>query len=429
MTGHVARAAEYGGYCSATVALLVFGFLTGLNVQSFTLDLLVATVHVVLVDAVSSALGFALFGSVTGLLLLREVRTEPDEPSHEGPPVTAIVPVYRDAAALSNSVESLLEANYEAMDVVVVGEHDDEESRREARRLAEASDRVSWLENGYPGSKAGAINYAVERSETDYFAVFDADEVVDEDFVSAAMERVVDGEYEVFQGRRVPQPAGPVETIAYCERVLFHAGYKLVEPIGFRNCRSSSTVFSRTAFETVGGYDDVLTEDLDFSHRIYRAGVPVARARYRTNLMEAPHSLRDLWGQRKRWRTGQVEVLHRTLRALVRSPTNPRAYVSSVRILTSLLGSLFVLTLVSKFVVLLLLDLDAVSVVPLLVILGTVAAVAAVDRSNGDVDGLSPSWFATPLVYPFFGMMTLKSVLEYLLSWDGEWYHVEKLGQ
>ena len=429
MTGRVTRAAEYGGYCTATVALLAFGFVTGLNVQSYTLDLLVATVRVVLLDAVSSALGFALFGTITGLLLLREVRTDPEEPSHEGPPVTAIVPVYRDAAALSNSVESLAESAYEDLRVVVVGEHDDEGSRREALRLADEYDCVEWLENGHPGSKAGAINDAVERSDADYFAVFDADEVVDEDFVSAAMERVVDGDYEVFQGRRVPQPTGPVETIAYCERVLFHAGYKLVEPIGFRNCRSSSTVFSRDAFETVGGYDDVLTEDLDFSHKIYRAGVPVARARYRTNLMEAPHSLRDLWGQRKRWRIGQVEVLHRTLRALVRSPTNPRAYVSTLRIVSSLLGSVFVLTLVSKFVVLLLLDLDLVSLVPLAVILGTVAAVAAVDRRNGDVDGLSLSWFATPLVYPFFGMMTLKSVLEYLLSWEGEWYRVEKVGQ
>lgn len=145
--------------------------------------------------------------------------------------------------------------------------------------------------------------------------------------------------------------------------------------------------------------------------------------------MEAPHSLPDLWCQRNRWRIGQVEVLHRTLRALARSPTNPRAYVSTVRILMSLLGSIFVLTLVSKFVVLLLLDHDAVSLVPLAVILGTVAAVASVDRRNGDVDGLSLSWFATPPLYPFFGLMTLKSVLEYLLSWEGEWYRVEEVGR
>lgn len=428
MFDRLTRTAEYGGYCIATAALLALGFHTGLNVQSYTVDLLVATVHVVLLDAASSSLGFALFGSVTGLLLFREVRTDPEDPDHEGPPVTAIVPVYRDAEALSNSVESLAAAAYEDLRVVVVGEHDDAASRREAVRLTDRYDCVEWLENGYAGSKAGAINYAVEHSETDYFAVFDADETVDADFVSAAMQRLVDAEYEVFQGRRVPQPTGPIETIAYCERVLFHAGYKLVEPVGFRNCRSSSTVFSRVAFEAVGGYDDVLTEDLDFSHQIYRAGVPVARARYRTNAMEAPHTLWDMWGQRKRWRIGQIEVLHRTLRELLRSP-DARTVVSTARIVSSLLGSVFLLTLVSKFLILLLFDAEVFYLLPLSVILGTVAAVAAVDHNNGDIDGLSVSLLATPLVYPFFGLMTLKSLFEYLLSWDGEWYHVEKFGQ
>jgi hypothetical protein len=70
--------------------------------------------------------------------------------------------------------------------------------------------------------------------------------------------------------------------------VLFHASYKLIERVGFHNCRSSSTVFTREAFETVGGYDDVLTEDLDFSDKCYREGIPVVVSRYRTNSMEAP---------------------------------------------------------------------------------------------------------------------------------------------
>lgn len=105
--------------------------------------------------------------------------------------------------------------------MVVVYEHDDAESRREARRLAGAYDRVECLRNGNPGSKADAINYAVERSDDDYFTVFDADETVDGDFVSAAMERLREGDHEVFQGRRVPRPTGPVETVAYCERYPF----------------------------------------------------------------------------------------------------------------------------------------------------------------------------------------------------------------
>jgi cellulose synthase/poly-beta-1,6-N-acetylglucosamine synthase-like glycosyltransferase len=210
--------------------------------------------------------------------------------------------------------------------------------------------------------------------------------------------------------------------------VLFHASYKLIERVGFHNCRSSSTVFTREAFERVGGYDDVLTEDLDFSHKCYREGIPVVVSRYRTNSMEAPHTLRDVWGQRKRWRTGQIEVLHRTLTELDRSSVDSRTLVSVGRIVTSLLGSVLLLTLLAKFVVLLLLDLKVFYGLPLAAILGTIASAALVDYRNDDIDTISLAWLLTPLVYPFFGLLTIKSTLEYLLSWDGEWYHVEKVG-
>ncbi|MDZ7730093.1 MAG: glycosyltransferase [Natrialbaceae archaeon] len=113
------------------------------------------------------------------------------------------------------------------------------------------------LENRNPGSKANAINDAVERIETDYFAAFDVDERIDPDFIPTAMYHLTEDGQDIFQARRVPRVTGPVEGLAYCERLLFHAGYKLVEPLGFTYCRSSSSAFSRGAFETVGGLDDL----------------------------------------------------------------------------------------------------------------------------------------------------------------------------
>lgn len=95
--------------------------------------------------------------------------------------------------------------------------------------------------------------------------------------------------------------------------------------------------------------------------------------------------------------------------------------------MTSLLGSVLLLTLLAKFVVLLLLDLEVFYGHPLAAILGTVASTALVDYRNDDIDTISLAWLLTPLVYPFFGLLTIKSILEYLLSWDGEWYHVEKV--
>ncbi|MCU4743870.1 glycosyltransferase family 2 protein [Natronoglomus mannanivorans] len=387
------------------------------------------TIQFVFLEAFSAVAVFTLFLLVTGVLLVREVWTtrDPDVRLTDGPSLSAIVPVYRDHDVLSISVESLLESEYETLTVTVVAEPNDEETLAVARELATRYDRVECLINGNPGSKAGAINHAVETSAADYFAVFDADEWIAPEFLPRAMGELQSGA-DVFQGRRVPRPTGPVETLAYCERIVFHASYKVVELFGFTNCRSSSTAVTRDAFDRVGGYRDLLTEDLDFAHACYREGLTVRQVRGCTNTMEAPHTLSDLWGQRKRWRVGQIEVLHATTGELPRGRLGRRGLVSIGRMCSSLLGSLLILAVVSKIALLFLLDVESTLLVPGAIVLATIGAVAIRDARDDRIDGLSLSVVLVPMIYPAFGVLTLKSLLEYCLSWDGEWYHVQKTG-
>lgn len=423
------RAVEHGATVIGALTLLLFGFTQGREIQTVTVDLLVVTVRVVFLEALSSMVVFTCFVAITGLLLIREVWSSRDavESVTDGPTLTAVVPVYRDHEVMDTSVESLCESAYENLEIVVVAEPNDGPTLERARELATARDRVECLVNGNPGSKAGAINYAVRETDAEYVAVFDADESITPEFLPRAMGALLE-DADVFQGRRIPRPTGPVETIAYCERIVFHASYKLVELSGFANCRSSSTVLTREAFERVGGYDDMLTEDLDFAHACYREGLAVRQARQCTNTMEAPHTLRDLWGQRKRWRVGQIEVLHATVRELLRGEVDRRGAISIGRMCSSLLGSLFTLALTSKLLLLLVLDVESAFLLPATILVATIGLVAWRDTRSGRIDGLRWSVVLAPLLYPAFGVLTLKSLLEYGLSWDGTWYQVEKTG-
>ncbi|MFC4436849.1 MULTISPECIES: glycosyltransferase [Natrialbaceae] len=423
------RVLEHGATAFGAAVLLLSGLVHGVRTQTLTLDLFVVTVRFVFLEALSAVVVFSLFVALTGALLVREVwssRTSFDSPT-DGPPLTAIVPVYRDHRVLATSVESLLESEYENLDIVVVAEPTDDATIDRARELAAEYDRVELSINGNPGSKAGAINYAVAETDADRFAVFDADEWIAPEFPSIAMGELTAGA-DVFQGRRIPRPTGAVETIAYCERIVFHASYKLVELFGFTNCRSSSTAFTREAFERVGGYDDKLTEDLDFAHACYRQGLDVRQARQCTNTMEAPHSLADLWGQRKRWRVGQIEVLHATFRELLCGRIDRRGLVSIGRMCSSLFGSLITLALASKLLLLLSLDVESAFLVPFTLLVATIVLVAWRDARDGRIDGFGWGVLLAPLLYPAFGVLTLKSLLEYALSWDGSWYRVEKTG-
>ncbi|USZ70436.1 glycosyltransferase [Natronosalvus halobius] len=440
MGSPISRVIERFGTGVGTGSLVLAGLYQGADIQTVTVELLLVTVQVVYLEALPAVVLFTAFLLATGALLLREVWASNDDDPRitDGPPLEAIVPVYGDAETLPISVESLVESEYENLAVTVVVEPNDEPTVSVACRLAARHDRVRCRVNGRPGSKAGAINWAVAESDADHFAVFDADEWVDPAFLPRAMaelegegegkDEADGGDADVFQGRRVPRATGPVETLAYCERVLFHSSYKLVELFGFANCRSSSTVFTREALERVGGFDDVLTEDLAFAHDCYRAGCSVTQARQWTNTMEAPHTLRDLWGQRKRWRVGQVEVLHRTLREALTEGIDRRGLVSIGRLTSALLGTLAVLLLAGKIALLLMLDTESALLVPVACLLALIGGVALRDVRDGRIDGLHWSACFVVFVVPAFGVLTLKAVLEYAISWNGEWYRVTKTG-
>ena len=415
------------GFLGVSSGVFVFGFVQGTYPLTFRLDLAFIVLGVVLLQAVVSSLMFAGFISTSTAAFLWTLRSEDrSPPSRVGPSVTAIVPVYGDANVLDRSVESLLATSYEDLDVCIVCEPDDEASKRRASELA-SHPRVSRLVNTrYPGSKAGAINYAVEETDSDHVAVFDADERVHPEFVGTAVERL--GECDVVQGRTVPEPDGVVEELAYYESVLLsYVSRRLLYLVtDFRMAASRSVVMRRAAIERVGGYDTaMLTEDFDFAYDCYKARLDVREQLTCPSRIEAAHTLSDWWGQRKRWMTGYAQVLHKLL-ATARPLTDYRNLTSAAICAGTLVGSLLMLSLISKFGVLVLVGARKLALLPLVVVVASTAVVRVHDWYHDTVNKLGWAWLVVPLVLPLYSLTAIKALSEYALSWDGDWYQVEK---
>ncbi len=408
---------------------MLVGLLTGASILAVTVNLFSLSLQVVLPNSVASVLGFSFFILVGGAVHASRVWDfeEPDKHVSAGPTVHAIVPAYGDADVLNASVESVVESEYEPVRVSVVVEEDDPETRERAEELAEEHSPVECLLNGNPGSKAGGINFVVEESDAEYFAVFDADEDVSPVFLPAAMGELLDGK-DVFQGRRVPRPTGAVETLAYCERVVVEAGYAFSELFGFTNCQSASTVFTREAFEAAGGYEDRLTEDIEFAHSCHQAGLSVRHDRSYTNTMEAPHTARDLWGQRKRWRIGQTQVFRARLSEAANGDVGIGSVASVGRASGAVAVGLFLLVLSAHAFVLALGGFASLLLIPAACAVLTVVGVWGKDFRKSRVGFLHPAVVLAPLAYLGHGVLTVKAVLEYHLTWEGEWYEVEKKG-
>jgi len=424
------RAVELLASLGGIVVLFALGLVTGVDVWTVSIEVLSAPFVLVFFEGTVSVAIFTLVVTMTGFVVVRDVwKDTRTEPVDTGPEVCAVVPVYRDSEVLDVSVGSLLESEYENLSVTVVTEPDDPETREYAQELADEHDAVDVLVNGKPGSKGTAINHAVEESGADYFAVFDADEHVSPKFVPKAMGELLD-DADVFQGRRVPRAVGPVETLAYCERLVVHTGYSFGELFGFTNCLSASTMFTRDAFETVGGYDDKLTEDIEFAHACNRADLSIVHDRSATNSMEAPHTYRDLWGQRKRWRIGHVQVFQSRLRELFDGDVRLSELNSVGRASGAIVGGALLLVVMAHIAFLISQGVEgaAIASAPFGVLFATFVGVWTKDSLDGHV-GL-PSWTVVlaPSVYLLHGALTVKSLMEYYLTWEGEWYQVTKTG-
>lgn len=416
------------GFVSIVAGVFALGLVRGQLV--FVLQFEVASIAgvIVLVEAVFSSITFTLFTIATGLLFLWDIyRDDPSIATTDAGELTAIVPVYGDARVMHRSVESLLESNYEDLSVLIVVEEDDGVSRRRAEELAERNGVEYLVNTKYPGSKSGAINYAAETVDSDYLAVFDADEIVDPDFVPGAMSKIEDGA-EIVQGRTVPEPEGFVESLAYAESVLlsYAARRFLYLFTGFRMAASRAVVMRRSALETVGGYDeDMLTEDFAFAYECYKERVDVAEQLSYPSRIEGAHNVQDWWGQRKRWMTGYAQVFHRLVTS-IRPLDDYRNVLSAGLCLMMVSGSLLLLSFLSKFVLLLLMGEQLFFALPLVAAVSLTVGFAALDKRRGTIQRIPLTLVLVPLILPFYSLAALKAVTEYLFTWQGDWYSVSK---
>jgi GT2 family glycosyltransferase len=437
---------------SALVAVL------GLGAASLGADLVAPdsplAVALVVLDA-RVLLGVVVAAVATALgLYLYYLRTEdPSALVDGGPDVEALVPVYGDSEVLHRSVEGLVATDYEDLTVTVVVEPDDDDSRARATELAAEHPEVRCLVNrDRRGSKAGALNTAIEGSDADVIGMFDADQEPHPKLVSHAVATLEgDGQgndgrgggprdegntagdgagddgAEAVRVRSLPRPAGGlVESEAYYEYLLlFFLPQKLARAVLGLNVVGTRSVFvERTVFERVGRFDEgTLTEDMDFTHRCHQAGVSVRELLYYPAFEQPAHTLGDWWGQRIRWMTGHAEVGHAQLRD--RAGFDADVLGSLATLCGTFLAGVVLATTVPKLVAA---GLSSPWVVgaELAGLYGLLLATRSVDNRTAGTEGVGLAWLLLPVFLSLYGLAVVRALVGYALGWDGEWYRADK---
>jgi cellulose synthase/poly-beta-1,6-N-acetylglucosamine synthase-like glycosyltransferase len=171
----------------------------------------------------------------------------------------------------------------------------------------------------------------------------------------------------------------------------------------------------------------MLTEDFDFAFRCYEAEVDVHSSFAYPSEIEGAHTLGDWWGQRKRWMTGYAQVFHHALGRL--SPLDrPRTVASTLFCAGALLGNFALLSLVPQGLVLVRTGSPVALVVTFAAVWGVTLAVRLLDVRAGVVDRVGVGWLFAPAFLPLYSLAAIKGIVEYPISWQGEWFRVRKEG-
>ena len=274
----------------------------------------------------------------------------------------AIIPAHNEEAVIGNLIESLKNQNYnkELYDIYVIADNCTDNTARVSR---ESGAIVYERFDDTKKTKGYALDWFLQQkikedAPYDAICIFDADNIVDKNFINAMNKKLCQGE-DVVQGYRdIKNPADNWITSGYA---LFywtnHRFYHLA-----RYNLGLSPMLNGTGFmvnfdiikENNGWKTVTLTEDIEFSLQRILKGKRLGWATDAIVYDEQPTGFKQSWSQRSRWTVGHMQCIKEYTGKLVEEAKENKSIVT-IDGLLYVIGStpMFILTillLLSNFV-------------------------------------------------------------------------------
>lgn len=191
---------------------------------------------------------------------------------------SVIVPVYNRIDEVRELLESLEAQSVKNFEVILVEDGSTEPCHAEADRAKSRGLDVQYHFKENEG-RSIARNYGMERATGDYLVFFDSDCVIPPDYFKN-LERALDARpLDCFGG-----PDAAHESFSDTQKAINYSMTSFLTTGGIRGGkvqlekfvpRTFNMGFSRKVYETVGGFREMFSEDIDMSTRIRNAGFSV----------------------------------------------------------------------------------------------------------------------------------------------------------
>ena len=247
----------------------------------------------------------------------------------------AIIPAHNEEMVVSNLIESLKNQTYDKnlYDIYVIADNCTDNTANVARRAG-----AIVLERFDPvhKTKGYALQWFLkqkieENADYDAFFVFDADNIVDKDFIVNMNKKLCQGE-DVVQGYRdIKNPTDNWITAGYA---LFYWTMHRLYHLARYNV-GLSTLLNGTGFmvrfdvvKPNGWQTETLTEDIEFSLKRIIKGQKLGWATDAIVYDEQPTSFKQSWSQRSRWTVGHMQCMKRYTGELFNSVKEHKSLVT-----------------------------------------------------------------------------------------------------
>jgi poly-beta-1,6-N-acetyl-D-glucosamine synthase len=260
------------------------------------------------------------------ILQLRRRQHQPLDGPYN-PLVSVIIPAWNEEVGLLSTVKTLLESTYRNLEIVVVNDGSTDGSDALMRSFVyKYEQQTSWridmprLVYHYQsnGGKGKALNTGIGLSHGQIIVSIDADCIVHRDAIANFVTCFRDPEVMAAVGNvkigNTRTLVGAIQHLEYLFSFYFKKADSIMNTIYIIG--GAAGAFRRDVFERLGGYSvQNITEDIELSVRIQKAGWKIVYAPDAIIYTEGASTIRGLIKQRLRWKRGRFETFrdHRSL--------------------------------------------------------------------------------------------------------------------
>lgn len=235
-----------------------------------------------------------------------------------------IVAAHNEEKVIGQLVENLQALNYprHLYDVFVVADNCTDNT---ARTAAEAGARVYERSNSHERGKGYALEWMFNKlfsmpRQYDAVAVFDADNLVDPDFLRVMNDHLCRGDLIIqgYMGSKNPNDTWVSAAFSIAFWVINRFWLMAKNNMGLSSVLGGTGMcISTSVLRQLGWGATCLTEDLEFTMKALAMGVPTTWAHRAVVYDEKPLTFAQSWRQRRRWAQGHADVACRYLLRLL----------------------------------------------------------------------------------------------------------------